>query len=134
MQIIRSDDRSFVAAGHEDPRDPGVWKKVLFQRSDLQAGSVQMVNWAKLPVGRKFAAHYHEDMQEIFIIIRGAVRLSVGRETVILRPGDAVRIDPREVHRMCNDGDEEVEYLAMGIVEKAGGRTVVTDESTAEDS
>ena len=128
MEIIRSNDRSFVAAGHEDPRAPGVWKKVLFQRADLQAGSVQMVNWAKLPGGRSFAAHYHEDMQEIFIILQGAVQLSVGGETAVLQAGDSVRIDPREVHRMDNDGDEDVEYLAIGIVEKAGGRTVVIDE------
>jgi mannose-6-phosphate isomerase-like protein (cupin superfamily) len=130
VQIIYSADRSFVAAGHEDPRDPGVWKKVLFQREDLQAGSIQMVNWARLPVGRSFAAHFHEEMQEVFVIMRGAAQLSVSGETVALQPGDAVRIDRREVHRMCNDGDEDVEYLAIGIVERPGGRTVVVDEST----
>jgi mannose-6-phosphate isomerase-like protein (cupin superfamily) len=133
VQIVYADDRSYVAAGHEDPRNPGVWKKVLLQRTDLRRGSVQMVNWAKMPAGRGFAAHYHEAMQEVFIIFRGRARLTVGDQTVLLQPGDTAVIDPQEVHRMVNDGDADVEYLAMGIVERPGGRTIVVDESMARD-
>ncbi len=125
MEVVYSNDRSFVAAGHEDPRDPGVVKKVLFQRADLQTGSVQMVNWAKLPAGNNFAPHYHEDMQEVFIIVQGMVRLAIGNDEVVLRRGDAILIDPREVHQMWNDTEEDVEYLAIGITQGTGGQTVV---------
>jgi mannose-6-phosphate isomerase-like protein (cupin superfamily) len=128
MKTILADDLPFVPAGHENPLDPQVWKKVLFQQADLQAGVVQMVNWARLPPGKQFAAHYHEDMQEIFVIIRGTARLVVGNQTVTLHPGDAVRIDPREVHRMKNLGDGDVEYLAVGISSQQSGRTVVVDK------
>ena len=128
MRTIRAADRSFVPAGHENPLSPGVWKKVLFQKADLQAGAVQMVNWARLPVGNSFAPHYHEDMQEIFIILRGEAQIMVGQETIVLRPGDAVLIDPREVHRMWNRGDEEVDYIAMGISAGNDGRTVVVEQ------
>jgi len=65
--------------------------------------------------------------------MRGRAQLTVGDETVLLKPGDTAVINAREVHRMVNDGDEDVEYLAMGIVEHSGGRTVVVDESSAED-
>ena len=51
MRTIRSADLPFVPAGHEDPQDPGVWKKVLLEKADLRAGHVQMVNWARLPAG-----------------------------------------------------------------------------------
>jgi len=125
MEIAYSNDRSFVAASHEDPRDPGVLKKVLFQRADLQTGLVQMVNWAKLPAGNSFAPHYHEDMQEIFIIVQGTARLAVGNETVVLRRGDAILIDLREVHQMWNDTEEDVEYVVVGITKGTGGKTVV---------
>ena len=127
MRTIHSADRPFVSAGHEDPQNPGVWKKVLFEKTDLQAGHVQAVNWARLPSGNSFAPHYHEDMQEIFVIVQGTAELTVGDETVTLRPGDAVLIDPREVHQMSNSGAGEVEYLAFGISRDTGGKTVVIE-------
>jgi hypothetical protein len=47
-------EHSCVPASHENPLDPGVWKKVLFPKLDLQAGAVPMVNWARLGVGKRF--------------------------------------------------------------------------------
>ena len=99
MKISYGADHEFVPASHENPLDPGVWKKVLFPKADLQAGVVQMVNWARLGTGKHFAAHYHEDMQEIFIILQGEAHLTAGTQTVVLHAGDAARIDPHEVHR-----------------------------------
>jgi mannose-6-phosphate isomerase-like protein (cupin superfamily) len=128
MRIIRSASRSFVPAGHENPVSPGVLKKVLLEKADLQPGRVQMVNWASLGAGKQFARHYHEDMQEIFILVQGEAEIAVGTETDTLRCGDAVVIDPREVHQMRNAGIEAVEYLAIGITGEAGGKTVVVEE------
>ena len=125
MKTSYAGEHEFVPASHENPLDPGVWKKVLFPKADLQAGVVQMVNWARLGSGKQFAAHYHEDMQEIFIILQGEAHLKVGTQTVILRCGDAVRIDPHEVHAMSNPGAEDVEYVVVGISSGVGGRTVV---------
>lgn len=127
MKIIRCDDRSFVPAGHENPLTAGCVKKVLFVRDDLRPGRVQMVNWARLLVGQSFSAHYHEDMQEMFIVIRGVAEITVDSETATLYPGDTVLIEPREVHRMHNRGGEDVDYLAIGIAGSAHGRTVVVE-------
>src|SRR5208282_134268 len=125
MKIIRAADKSFVPASHENPLAPGVWKKILFQRDELQPGTVQMVNWARLPVGNSFAAHYHEDMQEIFMIVAGEAQMDVGGETVVLVRGDTIAIDAGEVHRMINRGSEDVEYVVVGITGNRGGKTVV---------
>jgi len=84
-----------------------------------------MINWATLPAGNSFAAHYHEDMQEVFIIISGEVQLIVDATEAVLRPGDTVTIDPREVHQMANRGAGDAEYLAIGIAGGEHGKTVV---------
>lgn len=131
MKVIYATDRTYVPAAHENPLSPGVWKKVLLRNDDLQPGRVQMINWAKLPVGKSFAAHYHEDMQEVFIFLKGAATITVGDETAVLRCGDSILIDAREVHRMVNQGDEDVEYLAMGIAGQANGRTIVVEDEQA---
>jgi mannose-6-phosphate isomerase-like protein (cupin superfamily) len=125
MRIIRSDNKSFIPASHENPLTPGVWKKVLFARDELQPGTLQMINWARLPAGSSFAAHYHEDMQEIFIILSGEACMDVAGESMVLVRGDAIAIDPREVHRMTNRGSEDVEYVVVGITGNLGGKTVV---------
>ncbi len=127
MKQILFGDQEFVAAGHEDPVNPGVWKKVLFRRDDLQSGRIQMVNWARLPAGNTFAPHFHEDMQEIFIVLSGVTRIRAGDEEASLRGGDAVLIDPREVHQMWNDGSEDVDYIAIGIAGADDGKTVLID-------
>jgi mannose-6-phosphate isomerase-like protein (cupin superfamily) len=125
MKIILASDRSFVPASHENPLAPGVWKKVLLQRDELQSGTVQMINWARLPAGNSFSAHYHEDMQEIFIIVAGEAEMVVAGQVLVLRRGDTIAVDRREVHRMTNRGSKDVEYVVVGITGNEGGKTVV---------
>lgn len=127
MKLIPFAANSYVPAGHENPSAPGVLKKVLFEKADLQPGRIQMINWAKLPVGKQFARHYHEDMQEVFVLVQGVAEITVGTETAILRRGDAVLIDAGEIHQMRNISQEDAEYLAIGITREAGGRTVVVE-------
>lgn len=125
MRFVAANDVAYEPAGHESPTDPGVWKKVLLVKDDLQVGRVQMINWAKLPAGNRFAPHYHEDMQEVFVMMTGRVRLRVDERELDMGPEDTVLIDAREVHEMYNPGDEDAEYLAIGIARTANGRTVV---------
>ena len=132
MKTIHATDLPFIPAGHENPLSPGVWKKVLLQKADLRPGAVQMVNWAKLPAGRSFAPHYHEDMQEIFVMIAGEAQITAGGQTATLRRGDAVLIDACEVHLMSNPGPQDAEYLAIGIAGSAEGRTVVVEMDLPE--
>ena len=125
MDIIRGNEVPFEPASHEDPNDPGVLKRVLATRNDLIVGHVQMVNWARLPVGKSFCRHYHEDMQEVFVIINGTIRVNADGQQVELHGGDAILIDPRETHAMTNTCDEDVNYVVFGISTGAGGRTVL---------
>ena len=125
MKILRFDSLPYIPASHEDPADPGVWKKVLFSRPDFIQGALQMINWAKLPAGKTFRPHYHEDLQEIFVIMRGAARMTIDDETAELAAGDAVSIPVGTLHSMEALGREDVEYIALGISEGKHGATIV---------
>lgn len=127
MKIVRFCDRTYVPASHEKPDAPGVWKKVLLGHDDLIDGRVQMINWALLPTGASFQPHYHEDMEEIFIILNGKVSITVDGTTEELRKGDAVVIPIRSTHVMHNTCNEDVCYIAIGITREGKGRTVVVD-------
>ena len=127
MRRIQANDGQFVPASHEDPRKPGVLKRVLASRDELLRGQVQMINWCRLPVDRSFRTHYHEDMEEIFILVRGIAEMRVGENCVTLEPGDAVIVSPGEVHSMKNSGSQEVEYVVVGISLGQNGKTVLVD-------
>jgi mannose-6-phosphate isomerase-like protein (cupin superfamily) len=127
MQFISASASGFVPASHEDPLNPGVLKRVMATRENFQAGHVQMLNWARLPMGSSFQRHYHEDMQEIFVLLAGTVEMQCGVNLTIMNPGDAVIVEAREAHQMTNIGREAAEYLVFGISSGQGGKTVVIE-------
>lgn len=124
MKIFHFTDLAFIPASHEDPNNPGVLKKVLARRSDLAEGNIQMINWAMLPTGKSFSPHYHEDMEEVFIILSGEVEITIDGESDKLFKGDLVIIPSRAVHQMKNISTTNVEYIAMGISKAGKGNTV----------
>ncbi|MBM4311604.1 MAG: cupin domain-containing protein [Deltaproteobacteria bacterium] len=129
MHIIRGNDIDYIPASHERPDAPGVLKKVLVQAADLIEGRVQMINWALLPAGRSFQAHYHEDMQEIFILVQGSTCIDIEGESAVMNTGDAVFVPVAAVHTMHNPGDKDAAYIAIGITQGRGGKTVVVEEA-----
>ena len=124
MKIIRVSELQYIPASHEDPKKPGVLKKVLARSEELIAGKVMMINWALLPAGKSFESHYHEDLQEIFIILSGKTRIQGGETLEELHKGDAVIIDSGEIHTMTNVSEVDVEYVALGISKSGTGKTV----------
>ena len=127
MKVIRGNVIPFEPASHEDPKNPGVLKRVLATKSDLFSGQTQMVNWAKLPAGHAFQNHYHEDMLEVFIMLSGPVEMVVDETSIQLERGDAILVEPREVHKMTNRSDGDIEYIVFGISQEKGGKTVVVE-------
>lgn len=125
MRIIRGSEIKFVPASHEDQQNPGVLKRVLATRDDLIDGRIQMINWASLPARSSFQSHYHEDMEEVFVILTGKVEMTVDDQPHQLESGDAILIAPKEVHSMKNLTDQDLEYVVLGISTEEGGQTVV---------
>ncbi len=125
MRIIRRTSLPSVAASHEDPKNPGVLKQVIAAKEDLLEGRVQMINWATLPAGKSFRSHYHEDMEEVFVLVNGTVDVRVDDEYDVLSAGDTLIVPPRAVHTMQNTSDDTVEYLVVGISQGFSGKTVV---------
>ena len=119
-------DIKYFAASHEDESEPGVLKKVLLTWEELPKGRrLQMINWATLPSGKRFRKHFHQDMDEIFIIISGVAEISVNGEKELLSRGDAVLVPVRAVHTMQNKTKKDAHYLVVGLSQGKGGQTIV---------
>ncbi|NMC36138.1 cupin domain-containing protein [Candidatus Beckwithbacteria bacterium] len=128
MKLIRACDKQFESASHEDSKNPGVLKKVMLTYQDFIKGFVPMVNWAKLPVGKSFVPHYHETMQEIFIMTKGKAKMIVDKKSFILKPKDVMVVDKHEVHEMINIGKTDVFYVVFGVSEGIEGKTVIVTQ------
>lgn len=124
MKIIRGASMKYIPASHEDINNPGVLKKILFHREDFLDGRLQMINWAKLPVGKEFNNHLHENMEEVFIILNGEVEIIVDGEKDVLSGGDAVFIPQKKAHQMKNLGKKDIHYIALGVAKGVRGKTV----------
>ena len=124
MKIVKGIQIEYVPANHEDPKDPGVLKKVLAVKDDLVSGRVQMVNWAKLPKGKSFANHYHEDMTEILIILSGRIKFIINNEETVVEKGDMVIVGQKESHQAQNIDGSDAEFISIGISQEKGGKTI----------
>ena len=129
MKYIAAETAPFVPASHENPDQPGVFKRVVATAPEFQRGHIQMLNWARLPGGSSFQKHYHEDMQEVFILLSGKTQMKSESESYELKPGDVVIVEAREQHKMTNLLSTDAEYIVFGISSEQGGQTIVTELS-----
>ncbi len=116
MKIVRSQSRPLVPAGHEDPTDPGVLKRVLLDTGDIPPGNIRMVNWAVLAPGRYFNTHVHVDMTEIFVIVQGSAHMDVDDYGLEVEAEDMIIVEPGERHTMRNNSSWELRFMVIGIV------------------
>ncbi len=125
MKIISARSLKFLPASHEKSEDPAVFKKILATSKDfLEGGKLQMINWARILKGKSFQPHFHQDMEEIFIILSGKVKIIIDNQEAMLKKGDMVLIPKQSVHKMENIGNTDADYLVIGISLQKRGKTI----------
>lgn len=82
-----------------------------------------------LPVGQSQSRHYHQDAEEIYLLIRG--RLALAGENgseMILEPFDCLYNPPGAAHAVRNCGLEEAVMVFVVAPLEATGRSVYVEE------
>ena len=62
--------------------------------------------------GRSFAAHYHDVMEESFLILEGSVDVAVNDVVYHLKQGDLLHVELEEVHYFMNNYDQPVKMIS----------------------
>lgn len=125
MKIVHTTDIETQPASHEDPGAPAVLKKVMLRNQDLIPGNLQMINWSILLPGKTFRGHFHDNMEEVFIIVKGRAKIMVDEEETEITDGDVVVIPVGSVHSMENPGQDNVDFISLGIAPGKRGKTIV---------
>jgi mannose-6-phosphate isomerase-like protein (cupin superfamily) len=57
--------------------------------------------------------HYHDEVEELYIVVRGTLTMRFGDDVEQVGPGTSVRVAPRTARSHRNEGDEAVEMWAI---------------------
>ena len=66
-----------------------------------------------LPVGSTVGRHHHLETEEIYYILRGTGRMTVGSEVRMVEAGDAVFIPRGQTHTLENTGQAPMTILLV---------------------
>jgi mannose-6-phosphate isomerase-like protein (cupin superfamily) len=75
------------------------------------------VNAIVLPPGYDAGQHYHDEQEELYLVIAGEIEMTFGEdesERFTLGPGGLARVDPHTVRRVRNVGDGDATYFIVG--------------------
>jgi quercetin dioxygenase-like cupin family protein len=88
-------------------------------------GSEMTFGTCYIRAGQRNALHSHPDCEELLYIVRGVCEHRLGDETIMMQPGDAIRIPRNIVHWARAAGEEDLFAL---IVFSSGTRTAISHE------
>lgn len=101
MKIVQLEAENWVE-GH------GYRKNRLLPAAALrQPGALLQV--VEVPAGAHIPPHSHASSVEVYIVRRGVCELVTNGERYEMRPGDAILMEPGDVHELFNHGDEPFE-------------------------
>lgn len=83
----------------------------------IQAGGIHSHSLARitLPPGKTSAPHFHRETEESYLILAGVATMQIDDEHFELKAGEAVLIEPLEIHQITNHGDVDLVFLAVCV-------------------
>ena len=83
----------------------------------LSAGGIEGHSLAKItiPPGNASARHFHKKSEESYLILSGIASLEIDDRAITLSEGEAVLIEPNEIHQITNKDDQDLVFLAVCV-------------------
>ena len=116
LKKINQKDRNGESGSHENPQNPGVYKKVLVRREEADPDSkLMMFQLCKIPPKTTHVAHSHPTMYEIFYFTEGKGEIEVEGEKETIVPGDRIIVPVGQIHQIRNTGKVELKFIGLGV-------------------
>jgi mannose-6-phosphate isomerase-like protein (cupin superfamily) len=75
------------------------------------------VNAIVIPEGYDAGQHYHDEQEELYLVLRGTIAITFGEDEAdrfTLAPGGLARVDAHTVRRVRNAGQGDAVYFIVG--------------------
>ena len=81
------------------------------------AGGVEGHSLARVTIlpGKSSLPHFHKESEESYLILSGKALMEIDEKKFELSPGEAVLIEPQEVHQISNPGPGDLIFLAVCV-------------------
>ena len=121
--IVRADDVRDVYAGTDVPGEFRSLTRAL-ESEQLAATLIRVPAHSDFEQG---TGHYHEDIEELYFVTRGALTMRFGDDIAKVGAGSVVRVAPGTPRSHRNEGDEPVEMWAVSRGLGKGDATKIDD-------
>jgi len=83
----------------------------------LQDGTVRfLVIWdTKLENSAAITPHLHEDVEEVYYVIEGTGRMTIGDEEKNVAAGDVIYVPARKIHTLIQSGVKPLRFITVSI-------------------
>ncbi len=98
-----------IARDSEKNKTQESWGSLTWMANQSLSGSSVTVGRLILYPGLSDSLHSHPNADEVIFLLKGRVSVQMGGAEFDLRPGDALTIPLKLVHRITNIGDHEAE-------------------------
>ena len=116
MIKINEKDRDWEPGSHEDPKNPGVYKKVLIRHEEVSPKSkLMMFQLCKIPPKTTHVAHSHPTMDEIFYFTEGTGEIETNGKVEKIEPGDRIIVPAGKTHQIRNTSKTELKFIGLGV-------------------
>ena len=107
--IINADDVDDVYAGSDVPGE----FRALSDALNTEQVAVTLIRVPPHCDFEQGTGHYHDEVEELYLVVRGTLTMRFGDDIEQVGPGCAVRVAPRTTRSHRNEGDEPVEMWAI---------------------
>lgn len=81
---------------------PGCNVKIAADQCEMVA---EISDGFAVAVIERSAAHFHQQMKEVYRVLRGTLYVACGGQGYVLRKGDEIVIEPRQIHFARSAGE-----------------------------
>jgi mannose-6-phosphate isomerase-like protein (cupin superfamily) len=79
----------------------------------------------RMPPGTQERRHIHNFSRQFFYVLRGELTMAVGQESVCIRTGEGLEVEPRTAHQARNTSRDDVEFIVTSCPPSHDDRTNV---------
>ncbi|MEE4243635.1 MAG: cupin domain-containing protein [Desulfopila sp.] len=88
------------------------YAKAVFDHNSI-AETPLSIGYFRLEPGQSGPKHLHENEVEVYIVLQGNGKVTVGEEAVALHPGTVVYVPPEIEHQTINTGTCDLEFYGV---------------------
>jgi mannose-6-phosphate isomerase-like protein (cupin superfamily) len=109
MIIIKKSDYPALI---DNPNGESIQELLGIQAGGAQSHSLAMVT---IQPGKGSEPHFHKKSDESYLILSGRASMQINNEHFELGVGEAVLIEPMDIHQITNHSDENLVFLAACV-------------------